>query len=334
MLSTGMPACYTIASVNGMGMYLRKITNLWLILLPALLCTAQAVAAAPATAPTVVASLQPLYGLAAAVSRGVFEPVLLIPQNQSPHYYNLTPRAAHTLSRADLVLWIGPEMETRIAVPMQNLVETSRLLTVSTWPGIRRLPARSGGNWGQHSHGHEHAGHHEHEGLDPHLWLAPDNAVQIVERLRQELARLDPPHAEQYRSNADAVIAGIRVTERDIAQRFKTAQPGSYLILHDALQYFEQHYGLKPSGALMVDPERKPGAQRVLQLRQQLRGGDISCILYEARYGRRWIETLIEDTPVQAIAIDPMGLEVTADADHYSALIKKLADNLLRCSTS
>jgi zinc transport system substrate-binding protein len=297
------------------------------LLLSVLLC---AMATATAT-PIIVTSLQPLHGLATSVTRGVFEPLLLIPQNQSPHYYTLTPRAAHTLTQADLVLWIGPEMETKLAVPLQNLVTPSRLLTVSTWPDIRRLPARSGGVW--ESAEHVHAGHSGHGGLDPHLWLAPDNAVKIIQRLEHELTQLDPAHAEQYRVNADAAVEAIRTAQQAIAQQFKTTQPGNYLIMHDALQYFEQHYGLKPDGALMVDPERKPGARRVLQLRAQLSQGNIDCILYEARYGRRWVDTLIENTRVLGIAIDPLGLEIEADADHYSNLLKKLADNLLLCNT-
>jgi zinc transport system substrate-binding protein len=305
-----------------------KLKRLRFLLPPFLLC----VMASAAATPTLVTSLQPLHGLAASVSHGVFEPVLLIPQNQSPHYYTLTPRAAHTLTQADLVLWIGPEMETKLAVPLQNLVTPSRLLTVSVWPDIRRLPARSGGAW--ESAEHAHAGHSGHGGLDPHLWLAPDNAIKIVQRLERELTRLDPAHAEQYRLNAGAAVETIRAAEQAIAQQFKAAQPGNYLIMHDALQYFEQHFGLNPGGALMVDPERKPGAQRLLQLRQQLRHGGISCILYEARYGRRWVETLIEGTSVQAVAIDPLGLEVTTGTNHYSALLNKLAKNLLQCPAS
>jgi zinc transport system substrate-binding protein len=294
------------------------------LLLPFLLWATPAMAT-----PTLVTSLQPLHGLAASVTRGVFEPLLLIPQNQSPHYYSLTPRAAHTVTRADLVLWIGPEMETKLAVPLQNLVAPSHLLTVSTWPDIRRLPARNGGAW--EAAEHAHAGHGD---LDPHLWLAPDNAIKIVQHLERELTQLDPAHAEQYQVNAETAIKAIHAAEQAIAQQFKAAQPGSYLIMHDALQYFEQHYGLKPSGALMVDPERKPGAQRILRLRQQLRQDGINCILYEARYGRRWVETLIEGTSVQAVAIDPLGLEVAADANHYSALLNKLAKSLLQCHIS
>jgi ABC-type Zn2+ transport system substrate-binding protein/surface adhesin len=68
-----------------------------------------------------------------------------------------------------------------------------------------------------------------------------------------------------------------------------------------------------------------------LELRAQLRAGNIGCILYEARYGRRWIDLVIEDSSVQAIPIDPLGLDIGQGPDYYPKLLLNLAEQIAKC---
>jgi zinc transport system substrate-binding protein len=278
-------------------------------------------------APSVVSTIQPLHALAGSIAGGLFEPELLLRQRQSPHDYRLTPAAARLLSSADLVVWIGPGLETQLAVPLQNLVSMERRLDLASQPALKLLPMRGGGLW-EHDHEHEET----HTDADPHLWLDADNAIAIAEVLSARLSGLDPANATSYRQNAQQAIAAIRATDVEIRARLHAAQPKPYWVLHDSLQYFEKRYGLEGAGAIMVSPERTPGARRVLQLRRQLQTQNIGCILYEERYGQRWIEMLIEDTAVKAIPIDPLGLEIESGPDFYPKLLLNLAGQIAQCS--
>jgi zinc transport system substrate-binding protein len=278
-------------------------------------------------APSVVSTIQPLHALAGSIADGLLEPELLLRQRQSPHDYRLTPAAARLLSSADLVVWIGPGLETQLAVPLQNLVSMERRLDLASQPALKLLPMRGGGLW-EHDHEHEET----HTDADPHLWLDADNAIAIAEVLSARLSGLDPANATSYRQNAQQAIAAIRATDVEIRARLHAAQPKPYWVLHDSLQYFEKRYGLEGAGAIMVSPERTPGARRVLQLRRQLQTQNIGCILYEERYGQRWIEMLIEDTAVKAIPIDPLGLEIESGPDFYPKLLLNLAGQIAQCS--
>ncbi|HEY3486871.1 MAG TPA: zinc ABC transporter substrate-binding protein, partial [Gammaproteobacteria bacterium] len=200
-----------------------------------------------------------------------------------------------------------------------------RRLTVSDWPELELLPTRSGGIWQEDSE------HHEHADLDPHLWLDAGNAVRIIEGITDRLAKLDPAHAETYRQNAASGIERIKAADAAVSRQLQTAKPKPYWVLHDTLQYFEHRYGLNPAGTIMVSPERKPGAKRMLALRAQLRTQGIACILYEPRYGRRWIDIMIEGSAAQAIPIDPLGLEIESGGYNYEKLLLNLAAQLAAC---
>jgi zinc transport system substrate-binding protein len=192
-------------------------------------------------------------------------------------------------------------------------------------PEMKLLPLRGGGTWQDE---------HEHEGptdADSHLWLDADNALAILDILQARLSALDPAHAASYRQHAEHAAADIRAADQAVRKLLLAAQPRPYWVLHDSLQYFEKRYGLVGAGAIMVSPDRIPGAKRILELRAQLQTQHIGCILYEERYGRRWIEVLIEDSDVKAIPIDPLGLELEEEPDFYPKLLLNLAEQIAKC---
>ncbi len=137
------------------------------ISLAAALAVAGFANSANAEAPEVVVSIKPLHGLTAAIMEGVAEPYLLLDGTASPHGYSLRPSDAQALSSADMVIWVGPSLETFLTASLDSLAEDAEILTASRIEGMRLLPAREGGLWAEHAHDHDEHGHDEH-GHDEH----------------------------------------------------------------------------------------------------------------------------------------------------------------------
>ena len=134
-----------------------------------------ACAAAHADPPMAVASIRPVHSLLAGVMAGVAEPRLLLRAGESPHTYALRPSDAAALAAADLVVRIGPGLESFLDRPLRELTPEARLLTLTDVPGLTRLPVRRGGLWEEHAHGShgderhdEHHGEHHDEPHDDH----------------------------------------------------------------------------------------------------------------------------------------------------------------------
>jgi len=66
--------------------------------------------ALPAQA-AVVASVKPVGFIASAIADGVTPVEILLPDGASEHDYALRPSDIKRLQDADLVVWVGPEME-------------------------------------------------------------------------------------------------------------------------------------------------------------------------------------------------------------------------------
>lgn len=69
----------------------------------------------------VVASLKPVGFIAAAIADGVTPVDVLLPDGASEHDYALRPSDAKRLKNADLVVWVGPEMEAFMAKSASEL---------------------------------------------------------------------------------------------------------------------------------------------------------------------------------------------------------------------
>ena len=137
-------------------------------------------AAAPALAdpPAVVASIMPVHSLVAGVMGDVGAPALLVEGGGSPHSYSLRPSEAAALQKADVVFWIGAELETFLERPLAALPRGARIVALHEAEGVTLLPYREDDDVDEHGHGdhaeekghddHGHGDHAEEEGHDDH----------------------------------------------------------------------------------------------------------------------------------------------------------------------
>ncbi len=224
-----------------------------------------------AEAPTVVVSIAPIHALAAQVMAGTGTPRLLLPAGTSPHTTALRPSDALALSRARLVIWVGPMLEMALAKPIAALARDATVLRLAGARGVRLLPTREGGAWEPDADepAHEHTGKGDLD-IDPHVWLDPDNAAAMVRAIAEALARIDPANAKLYAANAATATGRIVALDAVLAKRLAPVKRVPFVVFHDAYQYFERHYGLTAVGSVTIAPDRIPGAKRLLALRLKI----------------------------------------------------------------
>lgn len=133
----------------------------------AALCLLPAASAKAADAPNVVVTIQPIHSLVAGVMDGVGEPALIVQGAGSPHAYALKPSEAEALQQADLVVWVGENMESFLIDAIPNLAPDAHVVELAEAPGIAALAYREGDSWEQHAHD-DHAEHDDHDDHDDH----------------------------------------------------------------------------------------------------------------------------------------------------------------------
>ncbi len=305
----------------------------------------------------VVVSIKPVHSLVSGVMQGVGTPALIVEGAGSPHTYSLKPSQARALQSADVIFWVGHDLEPFLEKPMETLGGNARVIELIDADGITTIAVREGGTFDSHDHDHghadehddhkdehahkdehddhkdEHADAHGHEDgeADLHVWLDPANAQALVLAIRDTLIAADPAHASRYRSNADKLVADLGELTTELTATLAPVKAAPFVVFHDAYQYFEKRFGLNAVGSITVSPEVVPGAERIVEIREKLQGLGAGCVFAEPQFTPKLIEVVAEGTGARTGVLDPLGADLDAGADLYSALMRGMAASMRDC---
>ena len=284
--------------------------------------------------PSVVVSIKPIHALVTGVMQGVAEPKLLVKGGSSPHNYSLRPSEARVLAKSDLVIWIGPQLESFLEKPLETLGKNAQKLELLKVVEGPLLEIREGGTWEGGNHAHE-GKHHDHENaehpdeVNPHIWLSPLLAKQIVSTTARVLSELDPTHQQRYAENSSRMRERLNKLHNELMNRLAPVSRIPYIVFHDAYHYFENTYGLNAVGSITVDAERAPGAKRIADIRAKIKTLQARCVFSEPQFESRLVQTVIEGTGARTGVLDPLGVELATGEDSYFFLLNNLADSLI-----
>lgn len=290
-------------------------------------------AEAPASPPKVVVTILPIHSLVAGVMDGIGQPHLLLGGGASPHAYALKPSDARKLAEARAVFWVGEALEAFLERPLAALSGAARKVEIMEMEGLRRLPLREGGIWGNQAEETPASGtdQHGHKGIDAHVWLDPANARTIVRGAAGVLAEIDPANGGRYTANARAMERRLDALDQNLRTTLAPVAGRPYVVFHDAYQYLERRYGLTPAGAVTVSPGRAPGAKRLMELRARISVAKADCVFVEPQFEPRIARIVVEGTGARLGTLDPLGAALSPGKDAYFALMDGLARSLAGC---
>ena len=294
---------------------------------------------------SVVTSIKPIHSLTSYIMEGVGEPELIIDGVASPHNFQIKPSHAKMLQNADLVIWIGEDLESFLPTALKSIPKDAVVFELLDQSGLKKLKFREKNIFeGHDDHGHdEHAkkeddhddhGHddhgHGHGSFDPHIWLDPANAKVIVKKITNQLSKIDKDNASTYKANSKKVIKDLDGLIKEVKNEIN--KDASFVVFHDAYQYFEKRFGLSVIGALTVNPDVMPGAEQLSEIREVIEHEKAKCIFSEPQFNPNIINSIASDTGVKTGVLDPLGANIDKGKSMYFDLIKDMSNSLKDCS--
>lgn len=285
----------------------------------------------------VVTSIKPLQLIAAEVQEGLGVPEALVPPGSSPHSFALRPSTVRDLQNADLVYWIGPDLETYLRRPLES--RSGKTVALQNLDGLHIRyfgDTKLGSDDRVASDDHElsnddHDDLHRPGSIDAHLWLNPGNALIIANQMADDLAIADPQNAERYKANFLSFRERLEHQDDVLKRRLGLLGDRPFFLTHQTYDYFEEAYGLQHTGVLAISNEVQPGARHVAQLRDKLKKAGSSCIFYEPPLRPKLAETLTAGLSIRFAEVDALGYGIDAQRGGYNTLIDRLGDAIAEC---
>ncbi len=261
----------------------------------------------------VLSSLKPLTLIAQEITGSTGEVDTLLPATASHHNHPLKVSDHARLQKADVILWVGPELESFLQKPVANL-PSAKVITAYGLAGM---------NWPiEPAEVHDH--HHEH---DPHLWLDPRNAILVAQALTAKLALVDAMNAAQYRANLALFVAKVTKLDQKLQVSLKPLAGVGFAVYHEGFGHFVGRYGLKQLDYVTFTPEQKPGARHMHQLREKL-AKEGKCLFLEPYNDMQSARELAQDLHLNLGTLDALG---TQGAATYQQLLEQMAEAFSAC---
>ena len=311
----------------------------------------------------VVTSIKPLHSLTSYIMDGVNEPDLIIDGVASPHNFQIKPSHAKMLQKADLVIWVGEDLESFLPSALKSIPQNAVVFELLDQSGLKKLKFREKNIFEGHDdhdeHGHdehakkeddhddhddeEHAkkeddhddhGHdehgHAHGDYDPHIWLDPSNAKVIVKKITNQLSKIDKDNSSVYKANSKKLLKDLDGLIKEVKNEIN--KDASFVVFHDAYQYFEKRFGINVIGALTVNPDVMPGAEQLSEIREVIEEKKVKCIFSEPQFNPAIIKSIASDTGVKTGVLDPLGANINKSKNMYFNLIEDMSNALKDCS--
>ena len=309
----------------------------------------------------VVASIKPIHSLASYLMDGVNKPGLIVDGYASPHGFALKPSHAKMLQDADLIFWVGEDLENFLEKPLGSIAKKAEKIELLNIKGLNKLKFRERNIFDGHDdhghkedghddghkedghddHGHKEDGHkedghddHGHEGhahgeYDPHIWLDPMNAKVILKEMAEHLIENDQKNASKYKDNLNKALKDLdklnKNIKADLNKEFKS------IVFHDAYQYFEKRYNVNILGAFTVNTDVLPGAEQLSEIREIIEHDKVTCIFSEPQFNPDIINAVAKDMDIKTGVLDPLGATLNPGKDLYFDLIRNMSKSFKGC---
>ncbi|MDP0589637.1 MAG: zinc ABC transporter substrate-binding protein ZnuA [Candidatus Endonucleobacter bathymodioli] len=278
---------------------------------------------------SILASIKPLQLISQAITNGVLHTDILLPPGASPHDYCLKFSDRKKLDSADLVLWIGPTMETFLTSPLKSSNNQRNIAMMDIADISHRKEQKN--NDSKHSkykyqnschhNSHQHRGEH-----DPHIWLSPKNALVIAKAIKKELLLIDKNEENQKKYNANLLSFQkmIREADQQNIQLLQDVKHKPFFVFHDAYGHLQDHYNLTIAGYFAINPQQQPGARHLDTLRRQLKAAGPTSVFREPQFQPSYINRLTEGLPVNITVLDPLATGIPITPDGYIIFIQNI----------
>jgi len=285
----------------------------------------------------VVASIKPIHSLVSYLMDGVGKPDLIVDGYASPHGFAMKPSHAKMLQNADLIFWVGEDLENFLEKPLKSIAKKAEKIELMEINGLKKLKFRERNIFEGHDdhghkekkhddHGHEKHAHGEH---DPHIWLDPLNAKVILSEMAEHLVEKDPSNASTYKSNLKKAHKALD----NLTKKIKSDLKGDFksIVFHDAYQYFEKRFDVNVLGAFTVNTDVLPGAEQLAEIREIIEHDKVTCVFSEPQFNPDIIKAVAKDMKISTGVIDPLGATLDPGKDLYFDLIRNMYASFKSC---
>ncbi len=267
----------------------------------------------------VVSTLQDFASIAQSIGGDRVETFALAKGYQDPHFVDGKPSFIVRLSRADLLIVAGLELEIGYLPPLIDQSRNTRIhqgnpgyLDASTGCDILQRPTtqvtRAMGD--------------VHPFGNPHYWTDPANGRVIARAIAERLSELDPADKALFDKNLAAFDARLISKMKEWDGKMAPYAGTKIVTFHDSWPNFAKHFKLVVAGHVEPKPGIPPSPSHTLEIINLIQSEKIGVILVEPYFDAKTPKSMASKTGASVVVFYPSVGGVPEIKDYFGLFDK------------
>jgi len=241
---------------------------------------------------TIVTSIFPLYDFASQVGGDLVDVKIMLPPGVEAHGFSPTPHDIIAVQRADIFLYTSDYLEPWAGAVVAAL---GKRIGMVVEVGKEIISGETG-----------HTDHDDHHrGPDPHIWLNPMLAMEMVKVITSALSEVDPANSAVYRGNSKAYLSKLALFDRQTARDLHNCR--SHTIIsggHFAFGSFARRYSLEAVSPFKgFSPDAQPSPKAIGRLVKTVRATGSNVIFHEELIQPKVARIIAEETGARLLLL-------------------------------
>jgi zinc/manganese transport system substrate-binding protein len=221
---------------------------------------------------------------------------------QDPHFVDPKPSFLLKLSKAELLIVVGLELEIGWLPPLITQSSNPRIqigapgyLDASRFAKILEIPT------GQVTRAEGDV----HPLGNPHYWLDPDNGLRIAKGIQNKLSEMRPNDAAYFAQRYDAFEKRLKQSEQQWLAQMKPYVGRKVVTYHRSWPNFAEHFGLNVVGYVEPRPGIPPSPQHTVELIGQMKRDGVKIIIVEPYFDLKTPNSIARETGGVVVVLMP-----------------------------
>ncbi|HKV62016.1 MAG TPA: metal ABC transporter substrate-binding protein [Candidatus Acidoferrum sp.] len=221
---------------------------------------------------------------------------------QDPHFVDPKPSFLLKLSKAELLIVVGLELEIGWLPPLITQSSNPRIqvgapgyFDASRFARILELPT------GQVTRAEGDV----HPLGNPHYWLDPDNGLRIAKGIQNKLSEMRPNDAAYFAQRYDAFEQHLKQSDQQWQAQMKPYAGRKVVTYHRSWPNFAEHFGLNVDGYVEPRPGIPPSPQHTVELIAQMKRDGVKIIMVEPYFDLKTPNSIARETGAQVVVLMP-----------------------------
>lgn len=229
--------------------------------------------------------------------------VVLVPEGLEPHDYEPTPQDVVTISNADLLIYNGNNLEPWI----EDFLLTKEGKNTKTLNISQHLSLSAG---------------------DPHFWLDPAIAEEMLKVIANELKTIDPSQSEQIDKNLLIYQNKLQLLDQAYTNGLSNCKQNKIIVSHNAFNYLSDRYNFEVITISGLTPEEEPTPKKLAEITRLAKQEDIGYIFFESLVSPTLAKAIAKEVGAKTLVLNPIEGITKTEKREGKDYITLMYDNL------